>query len=243
MTIGNQNKLATGLAKLGLVIRHEAWRDAGESGLTPTQVQVLVAIDASDQSWMSVGDIARTLAVTQPTASDAIAALERKGLVARERLESDKRVVCVRLTTTGTLHSRAEANGPEVLLRAIGELDEAEQDVFVRGLMKMIRSLQQAGRVPTARMCANCTYFRPHAHPGTSTPHHCAYMDSPMRDSDLRLDCAEQEPVPENQALQLWQMFVGGQPLDDQSSRKAGERGGSPTRDGTRQNLSRRRDT
>lgn len=219
MTIDNSNKLAVGLAKIGQVIRHEAWRDAGDSGLTPTQAQALVAVDASPCGWMSVGDIAKTLGVTQPTVSDAIAALERKGMVARERLGSDKRVVCVRLTATGKRHARAEANGPEVLLRAIGELDETEQDVFVKGLMKMIRSLQQAGRIPTSRMCANCTYFRPHAHLGTSKPHHCAYMDAPMRDSDLRFECAEQEPVSADEVPRLWQLFVGGQPHDEQSNR------------------------
>jgi len=228
MSINNQNnpnKLATGLAKIGQVIRHEAWRDAGESGLTPTQAQVLVAVDASPGGWMSVGDIAKTLGVTQPTVSDAVAALERKGMVARERLESDKRVVCVRLTAAGRRHARAEANGPEVLLRAIGELDDTEQDVFVRGLMKMIRSLQHAGRVPTSRMCASCVYFRPHAHPGTSKPHHCAYMDAPMRDADLRFECAEQEPVTADQAEQLWQVFVGGQPIDEPSNRGHKQRG------------------
>lgn len=219
MTTETQNKLAAGLAKIGQVIRHEAWRESGESGLTPTQAQVLVAVDASPGGWMSVGDIAKTLGVTQPTVSDAVAALERKGMVARERLESDKRVVCVRLTAAGRRHARAEAIGPEVLLRAIGELDDTEQDVFVRGLMKMIRSLQSAGRVPTSRMCASCAYFRPHAHPGSSKPHHCAYMDAPMRDSDLRLECAEQEPLSADQAEQLWQVFVGGQPLDEQSNR------------------------
>jgi len=236
-------KLAAGLAKIGQVIRHEAWRGAGVSGLTPTQAQVLVAVDASSEGWMAVGEIARVLGVAQPTVSDAVAALERKGMVARERLESDRRVVCVRLTERGARLARAEANGPEVLLRAIEELDEAERDVFVKGLMKMIRSLQSAGRVPTMRMCASCVYFRPHAHPGTSKPHHCAYMDAPMRDSDLRFACAEQEPVPAGKAAHLWQIFVGGKPLDASSDLRDGQRDASPSRSGISGSTSRRYST
>lgn len=205
-------KLAAGLAKIGLVIRHEAWREAGEHGLTPTQAQVMVTVDASPGGRLSVGEIARALAVTQPTVSDAISALERKGLIVRDRSEDDGRVVQVRLTAAGRRETRALASWSDVLLRAIGDLDEHEQGVFVRGLMKMIRSLQQAGRIPTARMCSTCTYFRPHAHPGSATPHHCAYIDAPLRDVDLRLDCDEHETIEPEQAERLWEVFVGGQP-------------------------------
>lgn len=229
MTDDNSHKLAAGLAKIGLVIRHEAWRGASDSGLTPTQAQVLVAIDAAPEGWMSVGDIARSLAVTQPTVSDAVAALERKGLIERARLEADRRVVCVHLTASGRRLARSEAAGPEVLLHAIEELDEVEQDAFVRGLMKMIRSLQQAGRIPMSRMCVNCVYFRPHAHPGAARPHHCAYIDAPMRDSDLRLECAEQEPVSDDHARRLWQVFVSGKPMEDRSERQAASLQGAKT--------------
>lgn len=211
--IDHRRKLAAGLAKIGLVIRHESWREAGGAGLTPTQAQVLASIDASAAGRLTVGDVARHLAVTQPTASDAIKALERKGLVSRHRSDTDARVVHVSLTAAGRRCARQVSTWPDVLLSAVGELDESEAAVFVRGLMKMIRSLQAAGRVPTARMCANCTYFRPHAHRGTDTPHHCAYMDAPMRDSDLRLDCAEHEPAGADLEPRLWSVFVNGQSL------------------------------
>ena len=199
----NRAKLAAGLAKIGLVIRHEAWREAGDHGLTPTQTQAMVAIDASSAGRLSVGEIARELAVTQPTVSGAISALERKGLIARERSEDDGRVVHIRLTAAGHRQTQAMATWPDVLLRAIGDLDEHEQGVFVKGLMKMIRSLQEAGRIPTARMCSGCTYFRPHVHAGSDTPHHCAYIDAPMRDVDLRLDCGDHAAIKTEHAERL----------------------------------------
>jgi len=214
MNDNNRTKLASGLAKIGLVMRHQAWRDAGESGLTPTQAQVLAGIESSAQGWMSVGDIARSLAVTQPTASDAIASLERKGFLARERSTTDARVVCVSLTQQGRRLARDNADWPDVLLCAIGELDEHEQGVFVMGLMKMIRSLQESGQIPTARMCASCTHFRPNVHVGSDHPHHCAYIDAPMRQVDLRLDCGDHEPVSPEHAPQLWELLVSGRPLE-----------------------------
>jgi hypothetical protein len=152
--------------------------------------------------------------VTQPTASDAISALERKGLIARERSENDGRVVHITLTTAGLRRSREMTSWSDVLLHAIGDLNEQEQGVFVKGLTKMIRSLQEAGRIPTARMCAGCIYFRPHAHPGSAKPHHCAYVDAPMRDVDLRLDCGEFDAIAAEHAPRLWEVFVNGRPSE-----------------------------
>lgn len=207
--------LATGLAKIGLVLRHQAWQVAQDAGLTPTQSQVLASIGSTPEGWLSVSEIARHLAVTQPTASDAVAALERKRLVVRSRSSDDARVVRVKLTAMGRRRAHEGADWPDALLSAIGELDPAEQGAFLKGLIKMIRSLQEKGQIPTARMCATCTYFRPHAHPGTQAPHHCAYVDAPLRDTDLRLDCGEHEQASDAARPRLWQLFIEGRPLGE----------------------------
>ncbi|HRJ50947.1 MAG: winged helix-turn-helix transcriptional regulator [Phycisphaeraceae bacterium] len=204
--------VATGLAKIGLVLRHQAWQAGETSGLTPTQSQVLAVVLASPEGWLGVSEVARQLAVTQPTASDAITALERKKLVVRDRAGHDARVVRVRVTTEGRRRSRESAQWPDALLKAIDELDPVERGVFVKGLTKMIRSLQESGRISTVRMCATCTYFRPHQHPGAQAPHHCAYVDAPLRDADLRLDCQEHELAGEDVRPKLWQVFIKGGP-------------------------------
>lgn len=66
----------TGIAKLGLVLRHHAWRRREGDGLTPTQAQALALVAA--RGPRRVGELARMLGVTQPTASDAVATLVRK---------------------------------------------------------------------------------------------------------------------------------------------------------------------
>jgi len=205
-----RTRLATGLSKIGLVLRHQAWKVAESSGLTPTQSQILAAIAHSPEGWLSVSDVARHLAVTQPTASDAIAALERKRLIERTRADSDARVVQVRITGAGRRRARETAEWPDALLVAIGELDAYEQGVFLKAMTKMIRSLQESGQISTSRMCATCTHFRPHAHPGAATPHHCAFVDAPLRDNDLRLDCQDHEQAGEAERPRLWQLFIKG---------------------------------
>ncbi len=217
MTDRNE-KLAAGLAKIGLVLRHHAWARVGESGLNPTQGQLLVVLRAGGPTGLPVSTLAESLAVSAATVSASVSALERKGLVTKQRATDDARVVRVMLTDRGRSAAERSAQWPDLLLQAIDTLDEQERAVFVRGLIKMIRSLQEAGAIPVSRMCPSCVYFRPHAHQGSQTPHHCNYVDAPLGDADLRIDCAEHEPVEAALTGKLWQLFVEGQPLVETGS-------------------------
>jgi DNA-binding MarR family transcriptional regulator len=208
------DKLASGLAKIGLVMRHHAHKAADHAGLSPTQAQVLAVLNARPHAdGPTMSQIAAELAITPATLSDSVAALERKGLVARVRDTHDARIVRLSLTPAGARHARDNAGWPDVLLAALDSLSDDERAVFTRALIKMIHSLQQAGQVPTARMCPTCTYFRPNAHASTERPHHCAYVDAPLAELDLRLDCPEHNPAPAAEAQRTWQIFVHGAPL------------------------------
>ena len=53
-----------------------------------------------------------------------------------------------------------------------------------------------------ARMCVSCRFFRLHQHEDPAQPHHCDYVNAPIGDQALRLDCPEYEmassPKPRN---------------------------------------------
>ncbi|MCW5775390.1 MAG: winged helix-turn-helix transcriptional regulator [Phycisphaeraceae bacterium] len=205
-------KLAAGLAKVGLVQRHHAWAASGQRGLTPTQSQILALLESRHRDGLPISMLAAESAVSQPTVSDAVAALERKGLAARSRSEADGRVVLVRLTAAGRRTAVQAAQWPDFLLRAIDSLDADERAAFLRGLVKMIHSLQEDGQIPVSRMCPSCDYFRPHAHADREHPHHCAFVDAPIGDTDLRIDCRDHKAAEANERPRLWQLFVGGRP-------------------------------
>ena len=181
----------TGIAKLGLVLRHHAWQRRQRDGLTPTQAQTLATLAA--RGPQRVGGLARTLGVTQPTASDAVAALVRKGLVGRERDPGDGRAASLVLTQEGRKLAAEVAEWPDVLLASVDALASDEQASLLRGLSAVIRELQARGEIPVQRMCVTCRYFRPHVHPDPDRPHHCAFVDAPFGDRALRLDCADHE--------------------------------------------------
>ena len=199
-------RVTTGLAKVGIALKQQAWAEAGGRGLTPTQAQVLALLRATPDG-LRLGALAQQLGVTAPTASDSVAALHRKGLVAKVPLAGDGRAVVVRLTPVGVREASAAAAWPDFLLEAVDELSAAEQAAFLRGLVTMIRTLQTRGRIPVARMCVPCRFFQPFRHQGEALPHHCAFVDAPFGDGELRLDCPDHAAAPTDQAEHTWRVF------------------------------------
>jgi DNA-binding MarR family transcriptional regulator len=195
-----------GLAKIGIALKQQAWAEAGGRGLTPTQGQVLALLRANPDG-LRLRALAEQLGVTAATASDSVTALHRKGLVTKEATTGDGRGVVVLLTPIGIGEAAGAATWPDFLLEAVGELSAAEQATFLRALVAMIRTLQEKGRIPVARMCVSCRFFRPFQHDDAARPHHCAFVDAPFGDGELRLDCPDFQTAPADQAAQNWQDF------------------------------------
>jgi hypothetical protein len=148
---------------------------------------------------MRIGEVAHLLAVSQPTVSDAVSALEAKGLVTRTH-GADRRVQLLTLTEAGRTTSATASEWPDALLEAVDALEPDDQAIFLRGLSNMIVELQRRGRIPVQRMCATCRFFRPNVHPDAERPHHCAFVDRPFGDRELRLDCTDHEPATTKEA-------------------------------------------
>ena len=199
-------RVTIGLVKIGIALKQQAWAEAGGRGLTPTQGQVLALLRANPDG-LRLRALAEHLGVTAATASDSVTALHRKGLVTKEATTGDGRGVVVLLTPTGIGEAAAAATWPDFLLEAVGELSAAEQATFLRGLVAIIRALQEKGRIPIARMCVSCRFFRPFQHDDPARPHHCAFVDAPFGDGELRLDCPDFQTAPADQAAQNWQAF------------------------------------
>jgi DNA-binding MarR family transcriptional regulator len=203
------NKLLGGLNRIGLAMRSAAWGDATQSGLTPTQSQILAFIAAHVARNPRSGDAADALGITPQTASVAIAALVAKGLVAKVQDASDRRASSLRLTRQGEVAARVAAQWPDFLLAAVRELDKDERKLFLRILIKLIRRLQIDRQIVPQRLCVTCVHFQPNAHPDDPAgPHHCAFVDAPLAETDLRLDCGDHSPATAEAANAAWASFL-----------------------------------
>lgn len=203
------NKLLGGLNRIGLAMRSAAWGEATESGLTPTQSQILAFIAARGPHSPRSGDAADALGITPQTASVAIGALVAKGLVIKAPDINDRRASALRLTRQGEVAARVATQWPQFLTNAMQELDGDERQAFLRILLKLIHRLQADGEIVPQRLCITCAHFQANAHSGRNGgPHHCALINAPLAEIDLRLDCPEHRAATSETATAAWQSFA-----------------------------------
>ena len=113
----------------------------------------------------------------------------------RTSAPDDARASVIALTTKGRKEAARSVAWPDFLVTAVDAMGPGEQTTFLHGVVKMVGALQDAGRIPVARMCTSCDFFRAHVHRAPSRPHHCAFVDAPLGPADFRLDCTEHLPA------------------------------------------------
>ena len=206
-TVAMTTQLVAGLEKIGLAMKSRTWRRQGRSGLGPLQKQVLSLLRSKAGQSVQISTVANELAVWLPTASEAVATLERKHLV-RRRTRQDGSIVIVNLTAEGM---RASSPSPEMsdhLATATDALSLPERVSLLKALTKLIRTLQEEGEITVAQMCISCEYFRPHQYEDSARPHHCVFVNAPFGEQALRLDCPDYKPASVSQAKDAWGVFV-----------------------------------
>jgi DNA-binding MarR family transcriptional regulator len=182
-------RLADGLTRLAAVARQLDWQAAAAAGLSPTQADILRFI-AYRPEGARLTAAAAHVGVRKATASDAVAALERKALVCKYADAADGRAVALKATPDG---NRVAQAWPSSFAPIVAGLSQAEQESLLGMVIKMIRQLQQRQLIAPQRTCVTCRHFRENVAPGTSTPHFCAFVGAPMAERHLRVDCAEHE--------------------------------------------------
>lgn len=187
-------RLATGLAKLGLALRNELGQRSRAEGISPTQAQIVLAVATRPRR---ATQLAEELGVGIATISESAATAEAKGLITRRVDPGDGRVVLFEATQAGREAAAELAGWPDFLARAVDLLPTEDQEALLRTTIHLIRQLQTEGRIPVARMCVTCVYFRPNVHPDPTRPHHCTFVDAPFGDADLRIDCGDHQSAKE----------------------------------------------
>lgn len=201
-------KLMHAFNRVQVAMRAGDWEEFGQRALNPTQGQILILLHERSDG-LRVSEIAEELMVSAPTVSDSVRVLADKGYVNKTKVTEDARVVMLRLTTKARkLVERLDVVGGAIE-SALSSLPQAEQLQLYRTMLRIVRELQANGKIPVARMCITCRYFRPHAHANGSRPHHCALVDAAFGDRTLRSDCPDHEAADRHLAAQNWEAFVG----------------------------------
>ncbi|MFQ5471017.1 MAG: MarR family winged helix-turn-helix transcriptional regulator, partial [Gammaproteobacteria bacterium] len=156
---------------------------------SPTQADILRFV-ANRTEGARLTAAAAHVGVRKATASDAVTTLDRKSLLRKRADISDGRAIVLKATTKGM---RIAQEWPASFAPVVAGLSEKEQELLLTLVIKMIRHLQQHELIAPQRTCVSCKHFRENLTPGVDTPHYCAFVDAPMAERHLRVDCPEHE--------------------------------------------------
>ena len=161
----HDHQLLQGFLRLSMALRLRDSSMARADDLSSFQAQAVLMLSQAIEP-MRLGDLASGLAVTAAkaaTASDAVSALVRKGYVSKQPAPNDARSRLLARTGKGSALADKVISWPNFLSNALVDLDATERAIMCRALVKMIRRLQEAGDVPSGKLCVDCVGFRPHA--------------------------------------------------------------------------------
>ncbi|WP_199442052.1 MarR family winged helix-turn-helix transcriptional regulator [Umezawaea beigongshangensis] len=193
-TAGLDRRLADALERLGHGMRSLAQRTAREHGLSPLQQQAVLALAQHPRTRHEVAALAAEFDVTTPTMSDAVTALERKGLVTRSPGTDGRRRV-LSLTVTGEGAARGLSSWDDPLTDALAGISEADRATTLHTLLRVVADLHRSGVVGVTHTCTTCRFFGRDEHPDPAVPHHCHLLRTPLPLAGLRTDCPEHEPA------------------------------------------------
>lgn len=203
-------RIREAISRLAGVLRIDEWNRAKRTGLSPTQMSILDLLEGRDRSGLAVKEIAARLGVSQPTATDSINALERKGHIVKRTDGQDRRGVNIGVTDTGLSAIEVGGLSGSIVEEAVSALDAGEQEALLVSMVKMIRHLQEKGEIPVQRMCVTCRHFGPFAHADPDRPHHCHFVDSRFGQRELRVDCRDHEATDPASRAATWEAFTRG---------------------------------
>ncbi len=183
------------IERISRAYRYMIVSEAKRHGITLLQAQIILYLSEGPSDRRKIMDLSRELGVSQPVISDSVNNLVRKGLVAKETLESDKRAVRLRLAERGEEIARnlkkwqGEAEGA---LKAA--VDEERAGEILEALLKYIASLHRRGAIKVARTCMACRYLSIRRSGGGKS-YYCRLLKLTLGREGLRLDCEDHRPL------------------------------------------------
>lgn len=188
--VGVDVKVVAALDRLGEALQVLARRKAEAHDLSPTQLRVLTKLYAGTPPAARNSVLARELDITEPTMSDTVAALIRKGLVDRRRDHHDRRRRLLVLTHTGRATAAAVARWTAPAEIALSRLGRADSEQLLDSLLAVLAEFNRADLSTVSRACTTCRYLQRVTEPHGRS-YRCGHYDTPLTRSELRVDCTE----------------------------------------------------
>jgi len=184
-------KIVASLERLSECFRVLLWEKAKVLGVSPIQIQILIFIHFHSDEKCKVGYLAQEFLLTKATVSEAVKLLEQKGFIERQTEKTDRRSHTLHLTEAGKGALVQTADFANPMLASLAKIPFTEKGVLLEQLLGIVGQLQEVGIISIQRMCFACRFYQ-----RNEMDHFCHFIDKPLKNSELRLDCAEFQQFP-----------------------------------------------
>jgi DNA-binding MarR family transcriptional regulator len=175
------------LERLGRLIRAREH----EAGLNPAQWEALRYIARANRFSRHPTALTAWFGATKGTVSQTLIALEKKGLIAKERRAGRGRAVSLALTEAG---QAMLARDPLIDIEAASVALGGEAERLANNLAALLRELQEMGGARSFGLCRSCRYFGARQGVG-DLPHRCLLLETDLGDEEAEKICFEHEPA------------------------------------------------
>ena len=163
--------------------------DTFSEDLKPTQWEALRYLSKANRFSCTPSALTAYLGVTKGTVSQSINALERKGLIKKKTIASDKRLVNLSLTAKGK--SLLNRDPLDDMGSVVADMSKIEQLELKKGLKTLlVKTLDEREQKPFGA-CKTCIHFQNNVTGGS--PHRCGFLEVPLSKDDSEKICFEQK--------------------------------------------------
>lgn len=182
------DKIVVGLERISEAFKSLIWGKAKTYGLSPIQIQILIFISNHKEELSSVSNLAKEFHVTKPTISDAVKALDQKGLIIKNYSTVDSRSYTIFLSELGKEMLSKTSDYTLPFFKGFEKMEDREIIQLYSTLTKLVFELNRSGILTIQRTCLACKF-----HEFNNNKHHCHLMKKDLAETELMLDCAEYE--------------------------------------------------
>ncbi|WP_166418770.1 MarR family winged helix-turn-helix transcriptional regulator [Cochlodiniinecator piscidefendens] len=170
------------ITRLARIEAGASWGD----DLNPAQRMTLEYLNNANRFSRSPSHAAAYLGTTRGTITQTLKSLARKGYVAEERSESDKRSISYSLTNTG----QKIVNQQGILERAIEKTPSMLRAEIDAGLRDILSQALQLNGQKAFGICKYCRHFET-----TTADGYCGLLSLALTPTEALQICHEQEPT------------------------------------------------
>ncbi len=185
-----ESKIVASLERISQAFRVLLWQESNAFSLSPIQVQVLIFLLHHSEEKRKVSYLAGEFNMTKATISDAVKALDQKGLIEKAYVPGDTRSYIIHLSERGREIAKKTSLFTREIHDPIDKLHPDDKENLLLSLLNIIRHLNKAGVITIQRMCTTCAY---HQQSENGEKHFCKLLNQNLQIADLRIDCPEHE--------------------------------------------------